>query len=72
MNPYEESWLIENRHEALKQVKAAKRAREKAAHTYESALFRCVELGFTNVELARALGVSETAIRLYRKRNGER
>lgn len=70
-NAFHDAWLVEEREKALAALKHCKKRREQAADAYADALFNCVELGISNVVMARALGVSETAIRLYRKRNAE-
>lgn len=56
--------------EGLKSLKAAAKAREKASEQYLEAMKQCVAEGLTNVAMARAVGVSETAIRLYKSRKG--
>lgn len=70
MNVWDEAWSVEEKAKALHELKTAKKRRERAAEAYEEALFRCVELDISNVVMARHLGVSETAVRLYRKRKG--
>jgi DNA-directed RNA polymerase specialized sigma24 family protein len=48
---------------------AAQRARKVADLRYREVLLRAREEGWTNSDIARAVGVSEAAIRLYWVRN---
>lgn len=54
-----EQWLVNSQEE-----------RREAAFQYEQAINNAVEQGWSNVKIARTLGVTETAIRNYRKRKG--
>jgi hypothetical protein len=61
--------LIEAR-AALRELRKAKERRTGATLAYYRAMKRCVDLKVPNTRMALELGVSETAIRLYRKRKG--
>lgn len=51
-------------------LKEAREAREAAAHEYQEAITYAVEQNWSNVRIAKVLGISEAAIRQYRKRRG--
>lgn len=48
---------------------SAHRARKDAEQQYVNAIAKAVRLEMSNVKIARILGISETAIRRYRKRH---
>lgn len=50
---------------------AAKRARKVADLRYQQIIVKARKEGWTNTEIARAVGVSEAAIRLYWMRHPE-
>lgn len=50
-------------------LREAMRARKVADLRYKEAIVRAKEEGWTNSEIARAVGLSEAAIRLYWVRN---
>jgi len=52
------------------QLERAKNARQIAALEYEEAIIAAVEMEWPNVRIAKAVGVSEAAIRQYRRRKG--
>lgn len=54
------------------ELHAAKKAREAAMERYHDALVRARAEGWSNTQVAMAVGVSEAAIRLYWKRHQER
>jgi DNA-binding NarL/FixJ family response regulator len=47
----------------------ANRARMAAKKLYEDALIEAREEGWSNTQIARALGISEAAVRMYWKRH---
>lgn len=49
---------------------AAQRNRQDVMHAYREAIELAVENEWTNTRIARTLGVSEAAVRMYRKRHG--
>lgn len=59
----------ESRDETREDLHAANRARIVARERYEQALIKAREEGWNNTQIARALGVSEAAVRLYWKRH---
>jgi len=59
----------ESRDETREDLHAANRARIVARERYEQALVKAREEGWSNTQIARALGVSEAAVRLYWKRH---
>lgn len=59
----------ESREETRDDLHAANRARLVAKQRYEAALIKAREEGWNNSQIARALGVSEAAVRLYWKRH---
>jgi DNA-directed RNA polymerase specialized sigma24 family protein len=52
-------------------LRAAMRARRVAGARYEQVIRRAKEEGWSNSEIARAVGLSEAAIRLYWLRHPE-
>lgn len=54
--------MVERLHDAM-------RARKEAAREYRNAIDEAKTQGWTNTDIARAVGVSEAAIRRYWKRN---
>lgn len=56
--------------ELVRQVVAAKKWVEEAKKHYQESLTLCFDQGITATRLGRELGVSETAIRMYKKRHG--
>lgn len=59
----------ETRAETRADLHAANRARLVAKERYEAALIKARAEGWSNTQIARALGVSEAAVRLYWKRH---
>ena len=59
----------ESRDETREDLHAAVRARKVANARYEQALIKARVEGWNNTQIARALGVSEAAVRLYWKRH---
>lgn len=59
----------ESRDETRDDLHAANRARIVARQRYEAALIKARGEGWTNTQIARALGISEAAVRLYWKRH---
>jgi len=59
----------ESRAETREDLHAANRARLVAKERYEAALMKARGEGWNNSQIARALGVSEAAVRLYWKRH---
>jgi DNA-binding NarL/FixJ family response regulator len=59
----------ESRDETREDLHAANRARKVARERYEQALVKAREEGWNNSQIARALGISEAAVRLYWKRH---
>ena len=59
----------ESRDETREDLHAAVRARKVANLKYQQALIKAREEGWNNCQIARALGVSEAAVRLYWKRH---
>ena len=59
----------ESRDETRDDLHSANRARVIAKARYEAALIKAREEGWNNTQIARALGVSEAAVRLYWKRH---
>lgn len=55
---------------ASKRMQAAYLNREKAKQEYIDAIQACVDAGLSNTYIASLCGVSEVAIRMYRKRHG--
>jgi len=55
--------------ELVKQAVAARRWMEEAKKHYQETLTMCFEQGITSTRLSRDLGISETAIRMYKKRH---
>jgi DNA-directed RNA polymerase specialized sigma24 family protein len=55
----------ESRSETRDDLHAAVRARQVANMRYQQALIKAREEGWNNTQIARAVGVSEAAIRLY-------
>ncbi len=58
-----------SRDETREDLHAANRARLVAKERYEAALMKARAEGWNNSQIARALGVSEAAVRLYWKRH---
>lgn len=58
-----------SRDETRADLHAAVRARKVARERYEAALIKARAEGWNNSQIARALGVSEAAVRLYWKRH---
>lgn len=56
--------------QAKMMLETAQRMRINAADMYAAALEFAVEQGWTNTKIAGILGISETAVRNYRKRKG--
>ena len=52
----------------LKQLKRISNQREQLREEYDYWLVKCWEEGYSNVKIARELGLSEAAIRMYRVR----
>lgn len=59
----------ESREETRADLHAAVRARKVARERYEAALIKARGEGWSNTQIARALGISEAAVRLYWKRH---
>lgn len=59
----------DSREETREDLHAANRARLVAKERYEAALMKARAEGWNNSQIARALGVSEAAVRLYWKRH---
>lgn len=59
----------DSRDETRDDLHSANRAREVAKQRYEQALMKAREEGWNNSQIARALGISEAAVRLYWKRH---
>ena len=59
----------DSRDETRDDLHAANRARLVAKERYEAALIKARAEGWNNSQIARALGVSEAAVRLYWKRH---
>jgi DNA-binding NarL/FixJ family response regulator len=59
----------DSRAETRADLHAANRARLVAKERYEAALIKARAEGWNNSQIARALGVSEAAVRLYWKRH---
>lgn len=59
------------RDKALREVARAYTRWQTAKDDYESAVVRASALGLSNTEIARKLGVSETAVRMFLKRREE-
>ena len=59
----------DSREETREDLHAANRARLVAKERYEAALIKARAEGWNNSQIARALGVSEAAVRLYWKRH---
>jgi DNA-binding NarL/FixJ family response regulator len=59
----------ESRDETRDDLHSANRARLVAKQRYEAALIKARAEGWNNSQIARALGVSEAAVRLYWKRH---
>ena len=57
------------RAETREDLHAANRARLVAKERYEAALIKARAEGWNNSQIARALGVSEAAVRMYWKRH---
>ena len=55
---------------ALLKLKAAAAGRRVAKQEYYQAIEDCIAAGVSNTKMATTVGVSETAIRLFRKRKG--
>ena len=53
----------------LLRLKEAAQHKHDSRERYREVIEECVERGYTNTEMAMAAGVSETAIRLFIKRN---
>ena len=53
---------------ALRSLEAAAQARRDADNDYKRAVDECVQVGLTNVEMGKRIGVTEAAIRMMRKR----
>jgi DNA-directed RNA polymerase specialized sigma24 family protein len=52
-----------------KELREAGSARQEAMQRYKDAILEAKSKGLTNVEIARVLGVSEGAIRMFAKRH---
>jgi hypothetical protein len=61
--------VTEEQREPLSRFEAAVIRREQARAEYNEALRECIRARISNVRLGSVAGVSETAIRMYRKRN---
>jgi DNA-binding NarL/FixJ family response regulator len=59
----------DSRGDIREDLHAAVRARKVANLRYQEALIKAREEGWNNTQIARALGVSEAAVRLYWKRH---
>lgn len=60
----------ETKTELVRQVVAARKWVEEAKQHYKDTLTLCFDQGVTSTRLSRELGLSETAIRMYKKRHG--
>lgn len=52
-------------------LKNARRMREQAQEAYTVAMVEAFKQNITNVQIARVLGISETAVRMWRRRHRE-
>lgn len=59
----------DTRDEVREDLHAATRARKMADQRYRAALIKAREEGWNNSQIARALGITEAAVRLYWKRH---
>lgn len=57
------------RDETREDLHAAARARKVAMMRYEEAMMKARDEGWNNTQIARALGITEAAVRLYWKRH---
>lgn len=55
--------------EALEDLRQAAEWRVQADVAYKMGLDHCYELGLSNAQIGKALGISEAAVRMARKRN---
>lgn len=53
---------------ALKSLVTARKELREATGAYKNAIATCAEMGITNVKMAQELGLTETAVRMTRKR----
>lgn len=57
--------------EALEDLRQAAEWRVQADVSYKMGLDHCYELGLSNAEIGKALGITEAAVRMARMRNRE-
>ena len=62
--------MSEHADDPLIRLKTVKELMDRSKLHYDFWLKECVKDGFSNVRIARELGLTEAAIRMYRKRNG--
>jgi DNA-binding NarL/FixJ family response regulator len=56
--------------DSLQLLVTAREDMELSQEQYKVALALAIQDGYSNVKIARMLGISETAVRRYRKRHG--